>query len=299
MPHPLITRFAPSPTGHLHLGHVVHAMWVWGVAQVTQAEIKFRIEDHDRSRCKLEFESSIIEDMIWLGFKTANEIVWRQSDHSNLYQEQFQKLVAAGLIYACSCSRSEIARATGRSEGELRYPGTCRNKELPLDAPDTALRLKIPSDMMSAMDLLQGDLKDDPALSCGDIVIRDRQGSWTYQFCVVIDDLEQGVNLIIRGQDLLSSTSRQLALRQILSPGSNQPQFLHHPLLSYGDGHKLSKRIGSQAISTLRGEGWTPERVLGHAAFLGGLLRSDGNLSIHDIHSIIPAHILRALLETV
>ena len=285
---PATTRFAPSPTGHLHLGHVLHMIWTWGVAQLIGSDIKFRIEDHDRSRCKPEFEHSIIQDLTWLGFAIDASVTWRQSDRQDVYQRQFQSLASRHLIYACTCSRSDIARATGQQSGELRYPGTCRHKSLALDTPNSTLRILMPSKVLSANDLMAGHLDDDPSRSCGDIAIRDRDGSWTYQFCVVIDDLEQRINLVIRGADLITSTSRQLALRHLIDPLATDPIFLHHPLIQDPAGHKLSKRFGATAIATLREEGWSPERLIGHIATIGGLTIAVQPIKVGDLAHIVP-----------
>ena len=259
----LRTRLAPSPTGHLHLGHVLHIIYVQGLATRLGASISFRLEDHDRSRCRPEFETSIIRDLNWLGLALPNppRILWRQSERHQVYQRHLENLMSRNLIYACSCSRKDIQVETSRESGELRYPGTCRTKRLPLDAPGTSLRLMIPDELQTFNDLFLGATSDNPATQCGDVVVRDRNGHWTYQFAVVIDDLEQGINLIIRGMDLLSSTARQIAMRTIIDPAGVTPDFAHHPLIKNPEGHKLSKRIYSEAISKLRDDGKSPARI--------------------------------------
>lgn len=279
---PIKTRLAPSPTGHLHLGHVLHVLYVTGIAAKVGAEIHFRLEDHDRIRCRPEFEASIIEDLGWLGVNIPSDI-WRQSDRHHIYQTHLEKLIKLDLVYACRCSRRDVQKVTGQEAGELNYPGTCREKNYPLDTPGSSLRLKLkncnflgqntgPEETWPFMDLFIGEVKNTTSGQIDDVIIRDRNGQWTYQFTVVIDDLEQHINLIIRGQDLLLSTPRQLAMRSLLSPDEPRPIYLHHPLILGEDGQKLAKRKSSEAISYLRRMGLTPGDVKGLAAYSGGLI---------------------------
>jgi glutamyl-Q tRNA(Asp) synthetase len=258
------TRFAPSPTGHLHLGHVLHFITVEEVASKFGADISFRLEDHDQSRCRPEFYTSIIEDLRWLGFKLPHQSdseLWRQSTRHQQYQRHLENLMSRQLIYACACSRKDVQAATDQNHGELRYPGTCRGRNIAFDAPNTALRLVMPDQVYAAKDYFLGDISGNPIEQCGDMIVRDRLGQWTYQFCVVIDDLDQGINLIIRGMDLLASTARQLALREMLAPGSPEILFAHHPLIANAAGEKLSKRLGSESIAALRAKGLTAANI--------------------------------------
>ena len=254
------TRLAPSPTGHLHLGHVLHIIYIEDIARLFKASISLRLEDHDRSRCRPEFEASIIKDLQWLGVEVPTNL-WRQSGRDKVYQINLERLMKQGLVYACACSRKDIQSETTQASGELRYPGSCRDKNIPLDQPDTSLRLTIPDAPWTFDDVLKGQLTHNPFDQCGDVMIRDRLGQWTYQFAVVIDDLEQGINLIVRGLDLLSSTARQLAMRAIIDPVAPMPVFAHHPLLREPTGQKLSKRDQSESIAKLREDGMTPAQV--------------------------------------
>lgn len=249
------TRFAPSPTGHLHLGHVLHFITVETIAAKFGADISLRLEDHDQSRCRPEFESSILEDMRWLGFKLPqkNESeLWRQSSRWAVYQTYFENLMSRDLIYACACSRKDVQMATAQDHGELVYPGTCKYRGIPLDTPQTAIRVMMPDQVFTASDYFLGEITGNPAKQCGDMMIRDRLGQWTYQFCVVIDDLDQNINLIVRGMDLLPSTARQLALRKLLAQSPPDILFAHHALICLPSGAKLSKRSGSESIKSLR-----------------------------------------------
>ena len=150
LPQPLTTRIAPSPTGHLHLGHVLHILYVSGIAKKLGATINIRLEDHDQGRCRPEFEASILEDLEWLGVELPTA-VWRQSDRRSVYQNHLEKLMKLGLVYVCRCSRKDIQEATGKNSGELIYPGTCREKNYPLNTEGSALRLKLDQKAISGI----------------------------------------------------------------------------------------------------------------------------------------------------
>jgi glutamyl-tRNA synthetase/glutamyl-Q tRNA(Asp) synthetase len=294
LPQTLKTRIAPSPTGHLHLGHVLHIIYVCGIAKQLGATLNIRLEDHDQSRCRLEFETSILEDLEWLEVGLPNEL-WRQSDRVKVYQSHLEKLIKLDLVYACRCSRKDIQDATGQDSGELHYPGTCREKNYPFDREASCLRLKLShayndglaADGTSATgfyDLLLGQIDPPPRRKISDVVIKDRNGHWTYQFTVVIDDLEQGINLIIRGQDLQASTATQLAIRRVLAPDALTPIYAHHPLIFDEDGQKLAKRKSSEAVAYLRRMGLSAAEVRGLAAYAGGLI--DTRRTITDLAAL-------------
>ena len=281
------TRFAPAPTGYLHLGHVVNAIWVWGLARAHGGQVLLRLEDHDRGRCRPEYEAAILDDLDWLGFIPdgastadfrAGAHPQRQSDNTAAYAARLEELERRGLAYPCDCSRADIERAIGadagdrhRTEGtELRYPGTCRTGTSgPLPTPARRIRLEAGT-IERFTDRRLGPQAQDPDLQCGDLLARDRHGNFTYQFCVVVDDLEQGVDLVIRGEDLLSSTGRQIRLARLLGR-TTPPQFLHHPLIRHPDGRKLSKSAGDTGVRELRASGMSAAEVIGRAAGLAGL----------------------------
>lgn len=204
----------------------------------------------------------------------------------------------ADQVYACQCSRQDIQRASDQNGGELHYPGTCRDKRIPFQTPNTTLRLTLPDRPFLATDFRHGKLEQNPARTGGDVIIRDRDGHWTYQFCVVIDDLEQRINLIIRGDDLLSSVGRQLAMRELLAPYlqlAHQPDdlfFLHHPLLLSEDGQKLSKRSFSESISSLRQQGWTALQLVAEVARQNHQWNSDNLFTEKDIETLIPLEVI-------
>ncbi len=274
------TRFAPAPTGVLHLGHVVNAIYVWGVARAHDGRVVLRIEDHDRSRCRPEYEQALLEDLDWLGFTPdegttaefrAGTSALRQSDNDWRYAAAITALELRGLVYTCRCSRGDIARLVeDRPNEEMRYPGTCRDAAIPPDA-SMQRRVKLGPERERFFDLLRGPQEQVPAEQCGDVLVRDRLGQWTYQFAVTVDDHDQKIDVVIRGEDLLASTGRQRALARLL--GRRRPlHFMHHPLVRHPDGAKLSKSAGDSGVRELRAAGVTPDVVLGRAAHAAGLI---------------------------
>ena len=274
------TRFAPAPTGHLHLGHAVNAVWVWGIARAYGGRVLLRIEDHDRGRCRPAYETSILDDLDWLGLvpdgaSTAvlrrGPHAQRQSDNLTRYADRLIALEADGLAYPCRCSRADVERAQPGADGtEPRYPGTCRTAGVPPDETP-ARRVTIADGLESFDDLRLGPQTQRPAVDVGDVLVRDRHGQFTYQFAVTVDDFEQRVDLIIRGEDLLASTGRQFRLARMLGR-MEMPRVLHHPLVHHPDGRKLSKSAGDTGIRELRAAGRSPAEVLGMAAHLSGRL---------------------------
>ena len=264
IPTPVVTRFAPAPTGYLHLGHVLNALYVWDVARASgpDARVLLRIEDHDRSRCRQEFEEALLEDLAWLGFMADGELT-RQRERGVLYARALDDLRTRGLVYACECSRADI--------GSGPYPGTCRDKKLS-EAPGLGIRVRLERSIERFDDLRLGPQEQRPAEQCGDLLLRDRHGNWTYQFAVVVDDWLQGVNLVIRGEDLLDSTGRQIQLGRLLGR-AEPPVFLHHELLMKTPSQKLSKSDGDTGVRELRAKGWSVEAVIDRATSLAGLTR--------------------------
>lgn len=301
LPRGFTSRFAPAPTGYLHLGHIVNAVWVWGLARARGGHVLLRIEDHDRGRCRPEYERALLEDLDWLGFAPDGASVGdfragaheqRQSDKLARYAALVAELEQAGVAYACRCSRAEIERAVGATtdvsvdpEGsELRYPGTCRDAAVdPLSTP--ARRVRVEPGVELARDLRLGELRQDPAMQCGDLLLRDRNGHFTYQFAVTVDDFDQNVDVVIRGEDLIASTGRQLRLARLLGRG-DMPRFVHHPLVRDASGRKLSKAAGDTAVRELRAAGATPEEVIGRAAAIGGTAHSGAPLAASSVGSL-------------
>jgi glutamyl-tRNA synthetase/glutamyl-Q tRNA(Asp) synthetase len=247
----VITRFAPAPTGHLHLGHVVNALHVWQAARDRDGKVLLRIEDHDRQRSRPEYEAAILEDLAWLGFAHDGPVV-RQSERDGIYRQALQPLIDRELVYGCTCSRADF-------DGEV-YPNTCRDQDIAL-TDGVGWRVRMEPGTERFFDELLGPQEQDPGAQCGDVLVRDRLGNWTYQFAVAVDDWQQRIDLVIRGVDLLSSTGRQLQLARLLGRGT-PPVFLHHRLLMKSPTQKLSKSDGDTGIRDLRARGWTREAVI-------------------------------------
>ena len=295
-----VTRFAPSPTGYIHLGHVSHMLYVWGLADLLGAQVLLRIEDHDCQRCKPKFETALLEDMEWLGFRPANRVSaaaseYRQSDCGSAYADALSKLASEGRVYRCTCTRRTLARFKRRPlRSEAMYPGLCRHASHP-ESVSHGLRLVwghgAPPERFR--DGLLGLQEQRPECQCGDLLLRDRLGQWTYQFAVTVDDIRHGVDIVVRGEDLLPSTGRQLRLARMLGR-LEPPRYFHHPLVRDRTGVKLSKKQRSPAVRDLRMAGVTPADVLGEAARSVGLapeaspvLSSDASQLVQRAHGVV------------
>lgn len=255
----MLTRFAPAPTGHLHLGHVVNALHVWGAARDRDGRVLLRIEDHDRQRSRPEFEQSILEDLAWLGFVHDGPIV-RQSERDAIYRKALQPLIDRELVYGCTCSRHDI-------NGEV-YANTCRERDIAL-TDGVGWRVRMDPGIERFFDERLGPQEQDPSRQCGDLLVRDRLNNWTYQFAVTVDDHLQKVSDVIRGEDLLASTGRQIRLARLLGR-QDPPRFSHHPLVMKSAQQKLSKSDGDTGIRDLRAAGLSADAVLQKARqFMG------------------------------
>lgn len=257
-----LTRFAPAPTGFLHLGHVANAVWVWGLARQDGGRVLLRIEDHDRTRCRPEYDAALLEDLDWLGFR-ADEGPVRQSDSAAPYQEAMARLRDDGRVYGCDCTRATFrdwAGANGRPWSGPGCPGGCRER----GSPEATVRVAIGRGSETWMDRVVGPCSGEVAAS-GDPVVRDRDRQWTYGFSVVVDDLRQGIDLVVRGRDLLEATPDQIRLGRLLGR-ETPPTFAHHPLIRRPDGSKLSKSDGATGVRELRAAGRTPADLIADAA---------------------------------
>jgi glutamyl/glutaminyl-tRNA synthetase len=263
-----LTRFAPAPTGYLHLGHVANAVWTWGATRAAGARVLLRIEDHDRQRCRAEFDDALIEDLDWLGFRPdLGPVRQSDADAQAAYEDALVRLRSDGTVYGCDCTRSTFAAWAsnhGRSWSSVGCPGGCRDR-----GPDgPVLRVALGGGSESWTDRLMGSCQEDVAPS-GDLPIRDRHGNWTYGFCVVVDDARQGVDLVIRGRDLVRATASQIRLARRLGRAT-PPAFAHHPLIRRPDGRKLSKSAGDTGVRELRAAGRTAAEVIAMAAAATG-----------------------------
>jgi glutamyl-Q tRNA(Asp) synthetase len=261
------TRFAPSPTGHLHLGHAYSALFAASAAQAGRFLV--RIEDIDPVRCKPEFVADIMEDLRWLGLEWP-EPVRRQSEHMADYRAALDRLDGMGLLYPCFCTRREVALEIGEAGhaphgvGEAVYAGTCRNQNRHAKAGENfALRLDMAKACAMAgklvwHDLGRGEITARPE-EFGDIVLARKDVPTSYHLSVTVDDHLQGITLVTRGQDLLRSTDIHRLLQALL--GYATPQYHHHKLLTDADGRRYAKRDKSQTLRALRASGKTAEEV--------------------------------------
>lgn len=265
------TRFAPAPTGYLHLGHVANAIWVWGLAAATGSRVLLRIEDHDRERSRAAYDTAILEDLDWLGFVPDAGPV-RQSDHTEPYEVALDLLRMQALVYACDCSRATFstwAAVHGASWQGPGCPGGCRDRRLEEDA-DLVLRAAVGTGSEAWDDLILGPRSGDPS-AAGDPPVRDRHGNWTYGFAVVVDDLRQSVSLVVRGEDLADATPAQIRLARLLGRRGSAV-FAHHPLIRKPGGTKLSKADRDSGVRELRASGQRAASVIGAAAAAVGLI---------------------------
>ncbi len=284
---PLRTRIAPSPTGRMHAGNLFAALMSWLIARKNKGEVLLRIEDLDTGRCRMEHIDQIMRDFEWLGIDWDGDVLY-QSTRSDRYNEVLEILRDKHLVYPCFCSRADLhaASAPHTNDGNLVYSGRCRhlteheqNFLQKTHAP--AQRLKVstensPKTIISFHDQLQGDVTCDLEISCGDFIIQRSDGLFAYQLAVTVDDLDQGINCLVRGCDLLESTPRQLYLRQLLTNRlddvGSDISYYHLPLLVGSDGRRLSKRNGDCDLGYLRSQYKTPEALLGHIAYMTGII---------------------------
>ena len=266
-----IGRFAPSPSGRMHLGNVFSAMLAWLSVKSVGGTMILRIEDLDPDRCRPEYAEQLKRDLEWLGLGWDTEQT-PQSQRTQVYAAAFAKLDT----YPCYCSRNELhaASAPHASDGTVIYAGTCRNLTDAERAAKTrrpAWRVRVPEEEIMFVDGLQGEVRENLARECGDFILRRSDGVYAYQLAVVVDDAAGGVTQVVRGADLLRSTPRQLWLQAQL--GIAHPCYYHVPLLCAPDGRRLSKREHDLDLGALR-QTQTAEQLLGKLAYLAGILET-------------------------
>lgn len=270
----VVTRFAPSPTGYLHLGHVRSALEGWRAAREAGGRFLLRIEDIDQTRCRPEYETAIVEDLAWLGLDWDGP-VRRQSEHLDDYRAALTRLDIQGLLYPCFCTRreiqAEIARAGGAPQGDMGapYPGTCRHlstaerEERRSAAPDYALRLDAVAALARTGPLFwrEGDTEvvADP-LALGDVVLARKEAPTSYHLAVTVDDALQGVTLVTRGVDLFSATHIHRLLQALL--GLPTPRYRHHSLLTDANGRRLAKRDRALTVRAMREAGMSAAELI-------------------------------------
>lgn len=276
-------RFAPSPSGRIHLGNILCCLLAWLSARQKGGRVILRIEDLDIARCPRRYGEQMCRDIQWLGLDWDEGPViggpsgpYEQSRRTALYQAALRRLEAQGLVYPCFCTRAELhaASAPHREDGQVVYPGTCRGLTAEQAAERArrtgrapALRLWVPEEAITFTDGHMGEYREWLPADCGDFLLRRSDGIFAYQLAVVVDDAAMGVTEVVRGADLLASTPRQLLLYRLL--GLEAPAFYHFPLLLGSDGQRLSKRNADAGLDTL-GERYTAPEILGKLAYLAG-----------------------------
>ena len=283
---PVTGRFAPSPSGRMHLGNLWSCLLAWLAARSTGGGMVLRLEDLDPDRCRREYCDQVMRDLEWLGLDWDGQPVY-QSLRSDLYAQAFHALDEQGLLYPCYCTRAQrlAASAPHRSDGVQVYDGRCRSltaaeREELGRTRRPAWRIQVPQEDIQFDDLLQGTCRENLARDCGDFILRRSDGVYAYQLAVVVDDGAMGVTQVVRGSDLLSSTPRQLWLQEQL--GLPHPEYGHVPLLLSPDGRRLAKRDRDLELGMLQERYSAPELVgiLAHAA---GLIPEPAPISPHAL----------------
>ena len=277
-----IGRFAPTPSGRMHLGNVFAGLIAWLSVKSRGGHMVLRMEDLDTQRTSSEFAETLRRDLLWLGLDWDLETP-PQSQRSKVYDRYFEKLMDAGLLYPCYCTRSQLhsVDAPHRADGTYVYPGTCRNLAEHPNKPHS-WRVRVPDSQWNFTDLLQGPYQENLATDCGDFVVRRADGVYVYQLAVTVDDGEAGVNEVVRGVDLLSSAPRQMYLQDLF--GFSHPTYGHVPLLLAPDGRRLSKRDKDLDLGQL--QLWLkPEELIGSLAHTCGLLDTYQSISARELCS--------------
>ena len=261
-------RFAPSPTGRMHLGNVFGALLSWLSARSQGGRWLLRIEDIDPQRSRREYALQLMDDLQWLGLEWDGDPLW-QSERSEVYEHYFRLLQAQGLTYPCYCTRADLlaTQAPHESDGRRVYPGTCRHRP-PRPGMPSATRLIAADEEIAFCDGHYGEQRVRLASHVGDFIIRRKDGAWAYQLAVVVDDALTGVTEVVRGRDLLLSSPQQIYVARLL--GFAPPRYIHFPLLCNAAGQRLSKRERSLDMGQLRQHYSAPE-LLGRLARLAGL----------------------------
>ena len=278
-------RFAPSPSGRMHLGNLMSALLAWLDVRSQGGTMVLRIEDLDPDRCTLEKAAQVMDDLCWLGLdwdEGGLEPDYLQSRRSDIYAAAFEKLEKQGLTYPCYCTRAErlAVSAPHRSDGTVVYNGRCANltgeERAAFEAAGRrpAWRVRVPDEMVRVEDGHLGPYEENLLRDCGDFILRRSDGVWAYQLAVVVDDALMGVNHVVRGSDLLSSSPRQSWLHRMLD--FEPPRFFHLPLLVDESGRRLSKRDEDLDMAALR-QRFTPEELTGWLGWQAGLLDSPKN----------------------
>ena len=289
-----VGRFAPTPSGRMHLGNVFAALIAWLSVRSRNGEMVLRMEDLDTQRTSEEYARVLREDLAWLGLDYDRDTP-AQSQRSETYDRYFEMLREKGLLYPCYCTRSQLhgVNAPHLSDGTYVYPGTCR--DLTQEQRDAfsrapAWRVRVPEKLWQLEDKAQGHYELDLATQCGDMVVRRADGIYVYQLAVTVDDGEAGVTEVVRGMDLLSSAPRQMYLQELF--GFPHPEYGHVPMLLAPDGRRLSKRDRDLDLGELR-KALTAEQLIGSLAFAAGLIPRPEAISARELAGVFSWEKLR------
>lgn len=282
-----VGRFAPTPSGRMHLGNVFAFLIAWLSVKSRGGQIILRMEDLDTQRTSDEYAQILRQDLRWLGLCWDEETA-PQSSRSAVYDRYFEKLQDEGLLYPCYCTRSQLhsVNAPHLSDGTYVYSGTCRHLTAAQRAAFgryPAWRVEVPDKIWHFTDLLQGSYSQNLLTDCGDFVVRRADGCYVYQLAVTVDDGEAGVTEVVRGVDLLSSAPRQMYLQQIF--GFSQPQYGHVPLLLAPDGRRLSKRDRDLDLGQLKLH-HSPQQIIGNLAFSCGMIPKNEPISAAELAAV-------------
>jgi len=275
-------RFAPSPTGELHLGNLRTALASWLSARAGGGRWLIRMEDVDTARCRSSLGEDQLRDLAALGLVGDGSVLWQSRRHG-AYQAALQRLFQEGSLYPCLCTRKDLASLASAPHGEegLRaYPGTCRHRPLPFLRPD-ALRFRLPDGAVAWDDLLLGPQGDEPGRLTGDPLLHRRDGCYAYHLAVVVDDSGQGVTEVVRGEDLRCVTATQIRLQEAL--GLPRPAYAHLGLVVAPDGSRLGKRDGALGLARLAHRGLATEQVLGWLGWSLGCLDRPEPARLEDL----------------
>ena len=291
-----VGRFAPSPTGRMHLGNIFTAVLSWLSVRSRGGKWILRIEDLDPQRSKYEYARQLEDDLQWLGMTWDEGGIdnigphgpYRQSLRDDIYNQYLTRLKSTGLTYPCFCTRADImaTQAPHQSDGRVIYKGTCRPEEFPACKPlqeparRHATRLFVPDEEIEFNDGVFGKQHSNLATDCGDFILQRADGAWAYQLAVVVDDALMGVTEVVRGSDLLLSTAQQLYLYGLL--GFKAPAYVHLPLICNAEMKRLSKRDQSLSMEALRIR-YSPDEIIGHIAALANLIPSYSPCSLKEL----------------
>ena len=290
---PVVGRFAPSPSGYMHMGNLLAMLLAWLDCRSLNGEMIFRMEDLDPARSKPAFAEAMADDLHWLGLDWdrgwPEEEAYAQSKRTAIYEQAFETLKTRGLVYPCWCTRSErLAAASAPHPGEREHDSGCRCARMTAAEREAmagtgrrpAWKLRCPDETITVRDGHYGAFTQNPARELGDFIVRRADGVHAYQLAVSVDDMLMGVTRVVRGRDLLSSAPRQKWLIETM--GGKAPAYCHCPLLTGGGTGKLSKRLGSLSTQVLRKEK-RPEEVIGELAYLSGLTDTAEPLSAREL----------------